>query len=388
MLVNVVAREEDAFAVMRRLLMDNHEDRRTQLRLARRALRLARSLVRNGVLTRLDEVDEFGRRYVLTVELPEDFALNQPLACSRIAALDLLDAGGADVLPRRRLGHRGGAGPAPADPVRPAARRPRRGDRGDEGRRPGVRRADGRCWRRSPGRSRWPSCSSRCSRPTGRPTPGCRSTRSTPSRWCGRCTSRGWASPTSSRRYQLARSEGLLLRYLSDAYRTLRQTVPDAHRPPELDELVEWLGETVRQIDSSLLDEWEALTDPDHRPPHARATRPRRRRRAAVAAGPGVHGDDPQRDVAPGRAGRPRRPRRPRCPGAGRRPSASTRRREVVMTRAAWDAALEEYFTEHDDGRHRRRRPRPGPASRSTRTGATLDRSGRPSPTPPATATG
>jgi hypothetical protein len=39
---------------------------------------------------------------------------------------------------------------------------------------------------------------------------------------------------------------------------------PSASEPiaAELDDLVEWLGETVRQIDSSLLDEWEALTDP------------------------------------------------------------------------------------------------------------------------------
>src|SRR5690348_489460 len=66
MLVNVVAREEDAFPVLRRLLTDNHEPRGSQLRLARRALRLTRSLVRNGVLTRLDQPDEFGRRYVLT----------------------------------------------------------------------------------------------------------------------------------------------------------------------------------------------------------------------------------------------------------------------------------------------------------------------------------
>ncbi len=64
-------------------------------------------------------------------------------------------------------------------------------------------------------------------------------------------------------RYQLARSEGLLLRYLTDAYRTLRQTVPERHRTPELDDLAEWLGETVRQTDSSLLDEWEALSHPD-----------------------------------------------------------------------------------------------------------------------------
>ena len=63
--------------------------------------------------------------------------------------------------------------------------------------------------------------------------------------------------------YGVARSEGLVLRYLSDAYRALRQTVPERIKTDELDDIVEWLGETVRQIDSSLLDEWEALTDPD-----------------------------------------------------------------------------------------------------------------------------
>src|SRR4029079_7339596 len=67
-------------------------------------------------------------------------------------------------------------------------------------------------------------------------------------------------------RYQLARSEGLVLRYLTDAYRTLRQTVPERHRASEVEELIEWLGETVRQTDSSLLDEWEALADPGHVP--------------------------------------------------------------------------------------------------------------------------
>jgi len=64
-------------------------------------------------------------------------------------------------------------------------------------------------------------------------------------------------------RYKLARSEGLVLRYLTDAYRTLRQTVPQAHHGPELVELIEWLGATVRHTDSSLLDEWEALNHPD-----------------------------------------------------------------------------------------------------------------------------
>ena len=60
--------------------------------------------------------------------------------------------------------------------------------------------------------------------------------------------------------YGLVRSEGLVLRYLSDAYRTLRTSVPDAARTEAFDDVLEWLGALVRQVDSSLLDEWEQLT--------------------------------------------------------------------------------------------------------------------------------
>ena len=53
-----------------------------------------------------------------------------------------------------------------------------------------------------------------------------------------------------------------MLRYLSDAFRAIRQTVPDEAKSDELLDLIEWLGETVRQVDSSLLDEWEELMHP------------------------------------------------------------------------------------------------------------------------------
>jgi hypothetical protein len=62
--------------------------------------------------------------------------------------------------------------------------------------------------------------------------------------------------------YGLTRSEGLVLRYLGDAYRALRQTVPESIRTEELEDIIEWLGALVRQTDSSLLDEWEQLSDP------------------------------------------------------------------------------------------------------------------------------
>lgn len=62
--------------------------------------------------------------------------------------------------------------------------------------------------------------------------------------------------------YQLARSEGLVLRYLSDADRAIRQTVPEEWKNEELHEIIEWLGALVRQVDSSLVDEWAELVDP------------------------------------------------------------------------------------------------------------------------------
>jgi hypothetical protein len=63
--------------------------------------------------------------------------------------------------------------------------------------------------------------------------------------------------------YSLSRSEGVVLRYLSDAYRALGQTVPVDLRSEDLRDIIEWLGELVRQVDSSLLDEWEELVHPD-----------------------------------------------------------------------------------------------------------------------------
>ncbi len=56
--------------------------------------------------------------------------------------------------------------------------------------------------------------------------------------------------------YGIARSEGTLLRYLSDAYRVLEKTVPPAARDEQLEEIVDWLGLLVRTTDSSLVDEW------------------------------------------------------------------------------------------------------------------------------------
>ena len=62
-------------------------------------------------------------------------------------------------------------------------------------------------------------------------------------------------------RYDAARSEGAVLRYLTDAFRALRQSVPADKRTETVEAIIAWLGELVRSVDSSLVDEWEALAD-------------------------------------------------------------------------------------------------------------------------------
>jgi superfamily II RNA helicase len=68
------------------------------------------------------------------------------------------------------------------------------------------------------------------------------------------------------RDYDLQRSEGLLLRYLSEIYKILVQTVPATAKDEEMEAIVDYLGGMIRGIDSSLLDEWEKLRRPDWQP--------------------------------------------------------------------------------------------------------------------------
>jgi hypothetical protein len=347
MIVNVLSREEDAFPVLRRLLTDNHSDAREQRRLARRALRLARSLVRSGILTRLDERDGFGRRYVLTVDLPDDFALNQELAHFALAALDVLDPE-AESYPLDVVS----VVEAVLEPPRPVLWAQQHEARGEA---IAAMKADGIEYDERMElleEVTWPRPLAELLEATfelyRQSHPWLDPEALEPKSVVREMWEQGMGFTELVARYQLARSEGLVLRYLSDAYRTLRQTVPDKHRSPDLDELVEWLGETVRQTDSSLLDEWEALADPAHvradvaehaPPPPPRPVSAQGRpfrvmirnalwRRVELAARDDVDGLAALEATTAALVEPPL---------------------EVAMTRADWDAALEEYYAEHDE---------------------------------------
>lgn len=262
MILDVVARPGDPFVAMRRLLTENHEPRKRQLQLIREAVGIARSLLQAGILERLDAPGPDGRRYRLTVDLPPDFALNQPLSTFALAAIDVLDASAEtyalDVVsvieatledPRQILAAQlnKARGEAVAAMKAEGIEYDERIELLDDVTYPkpldellthvfdvylqsNPWAADGRLSPKSVVREMWERA----------------------------MTFREYVSG-----YGLTRAEGAVLRYLSDAFKALRSGLPAAARTEELTDIVEWLGELVRQVDSSLLDEWEQLTSPD-----------------------------------------------------------------------------------------------------------------------------
>ena len=270
MILDVVDRPGDPFVAMRRLLTDNHEPRKRQLAHIREVVGIARSLLQAGVLERIEEPldgseadpGHKGRRYRLTVDLPRDFALNQPLSTFALAAIEALDPASEtfalDVVsvieatledPRQILAAqlKKARGEAVAQMKAEGIEYDERIALLDDVSYPKpleelLRHAFAIYLQTNP----WAADGQLSPKSVVREM------------WERAMTFREYVSV-----YGLLRSEGAVLRYLSDAFKALRSGVPAAARTEELTDVVEWLGELVRQVDSSLLDEWEQLTSPD-----------------------------------------------------------------------------------------------------------------------------
>ena len=76
------------------------------------------------------------------------------------------------------------------------------------------------------------------------------------------------------RDYELQRAEGLLLRHLNSVYKVLAQTVPDSAKTDPVREMELYLGTLIRQVDSSLLEEWEKMRDPNYQRAEVKEARP------------------------------------------------------------------------------------------------------------------
>jgi len=76
------------------------------------------------------------------------------------------------------------------------------------------------------------------------------------------------------RDYELQRAEGVLLRHLNRVYKVLTQNVPDTAKNDQIREMELYLGSMIRQVDSSLLDEWEKMRDPNFQRAETKEVRP------------------------------------------------------------------------------------------------------------------
>jgi len=333
MLLNVIGRPGDAFQAMRHLLTDNDESPAAQRRHIRRAFAIYRALLAGGVVERLDEPDEQGRRWRLTVDLQDDFALNQPLSPLALAAIELLEREAPtyslDVLsvieatlddPRQVLSAQlfKARGEAVAQMKADGIEYDERMDLLESVSYPmplaDLLEGAYEIYRQG--------------------HPWVADHRLAPKSVARDMFERAMTFTEYIGFYGLSRSEGVVLRYLAQAYRALRQTVPEEARTEELTDLIEWLGELVRQTDSSLIDEWSKLRDPAAEPEAAIDERP------------------------PAVTGNPRAFRVLVRNALFRRVELAALRRYSELGELdgghgwdaeAWAEALEPYFDEHDD---------------------------------------
>ena len=263
MLLNVLARHGNGYEHMRHLLRDNHDNRSKQNKDILTALDLFRGLVDSGVVQKSTKgLDIYGRPYHLVRELPRDFALNQPLGPFALAALSLLDPEAEtynlDVI---------SVFEAILDDPRQVLIAQQKQRRGEE---IAALKADGVDYTDRMNIVEditWP-------KPLEELLEQAYDTFAETNAWVKEFELR----PKSVVRdmlenamtfsdlvatYGLARSEGVILRYLTDAWRTLKQSIPDEYNTPELEDIVVWLGELIRQVDSSLVDEWAQMAGED-----------------------------------------------------------------------------------------------------------------------------
>ncbi len=261
MMLNVIGRGGDVFGNMRALVYDNHEPRKRQRELALRAIGIYRTLLESGVVEQTDDGE-----IRLTVDLQPNFALNQPLSPFALAAFELLDrdpsAGtgtgsyALDMIsivestlddPRAILGQQEflARGEAVAAMKREGIEYDERMELLEEITYPKP----------------LDELLTAAFETFSAAQPWIRDFELHPKSVVRDMYERAMSFGEYVAYYKIARSEGVVLRYLSDAYRAASQTIPEEAKDEDLRDLIEWLGELVRQVDSSLLDEWEELVN-------------------------------------------------------------------------------------------------------------------------------
>ena len=254
MMLNVLDRPGDGCAAMKRLLVDNHETRKAQRGHIRRAIAVYRSLLAAEII----ETDPLR----VNLDLQDDFRLNQPLSLFVVEAIEALD----NEAPDYHLQIISLVESILEDPmvVLIAQKDKAKDTLISELKSQGVEYEE-RMNRLE--EVSWPRPEADFIEPAfeifARHHPWVGRDRVSPKAVAREMLEYAETFNQFVGRYGLKRSEGLVLRYLTDVYKTLVQTVPIDRSNDDLDDVIEWLGAMIRRVDSSLIDEWERLRNPD-----------------------------------------------------------------------------------------------------------------------------
>lgn len=256
MVLSEVVQGGDAYGRVRRLVDDSAQTPEEKLALVQRADEIFDTLIKADVIE-LVEGEDGGVGYVTTMDLPDDFALDQPLSPFLLAALELLDPE-SETYALDTVSMVEATLENPRQVLRAQERKERE-------RAIFEMKADGIEYEERMERIAEITYPKPLEDLLGaaferycQDVPWARDFELAPKSVLrdmleGASDFKGYVS-----RYNLSRSEGTLLRYLADAYRVLDRTIPADKREERLEDIIAWLGFVVRSVDSSLVDEWES----------------------------------------------------------------------------------------------------------------------------------
>ena len=287
MLLNVLSRKgEDGCEALRKIIRDSHEIPSKKAALRKRAFELFRGLVEGNILTIIPKNERIDLAKIrLNIELQEDFSLNQALATYLIESIPRLDPND----PAYPLNVISLAEAIVEDPTQIIRKQV---DKAKD-KLVAEMKADGVEY----------DARMDALEQVEHPKPGKEFIYTTYNEFV---LKNPWAKEASVRpksiaremfedyssfedyikTYALEKSEAILLRHLSEVYKILAQTVPSAMKTEELQEAENFFGEMIRATDSSIIDEWEKLRNPeltqDEKPPAEKKPVPFSRNKPAL----------------------------------------------------------------------------------------------------------
>ncbi|MDQ8200857.1 DUF3516 domain-containing protein [Pelagicoccus enzymogenes] len=262
MLLNVLSREGDGCRAMRKLINDSHNLPGTKPALRKKAFQLFRALVEREIIE-IAPPGSNGQKLTLNVELQDDFSLNQTLSLYCVDTLALLDPKdpeyalkllslaesileNPDVILRKQL-----------DKLKTEKMAEMKADGIEYDER--IEKLESMEYPKPEADFIYETFNE-----FARKHPWVGSENIKPKSIAREMFERYSSFSDYIKLYGLQRAEGLVLRHITNVYRVLENTIPEGFRDDQVDEMIIYFEHLLRHVDSSLIDEWELMRNPEY----------------------------------------------------------------------------------------------------------------------------